>query len=163
MFHRLLREPLVHFLVLGGLLFGMYQWLGGAGDAVQDVVRRDPVDGQRCATPQPPHPPCRRPLQANQNPDQRRLARTILARHSKNRPRWNIQDDSLQRGTPPQPDLDPIHLDGHTPRCWTRQSAVARLNHSSEQPCPSTPCTRATSRQPSSSRSYPRCSRWHRR
>ncbi len=32
MFHRLLREPLVHFLVLGGLLFGTYQWLGGAGD-----------------------------------------------------------------------------------------------------------------------------------
>ena len=29
MIHRLLREPLVHFLVLGGLLFGLYQWLGG--------------------------------------------------------------------------------------------------------------------------------------
>lgn len=29
MIHRLLREPLVHFLILGGLLFGLYQWLGG--------------------------------------------------------------------------------------------------------------------------------------
>lgn len=29
MIHRLLREPLLHFLVLGTLLFGVYQWLGG--------------------------------------------------------------------------------------------------------------------------------------
>ena len=28
---RLLREPLVHFLLLGALLFGLYQWVGGPG------------------------------------------------------------------------------------------------------------------------------------
>jgi hypothetical protein len=37
---RLLREPLLHFLLLGGLLFGLYQWLGGpdASAAGGDVV-----------------------------------------------------------------------------------------------------------------------------
>jgi hypothetical protein len=37
---RLLREPLLHFLVLGALLFGLYQWLGGpaAGAAGGDIV-----------------------------------------------------------------------------------------------------------------------------
>jgi hypothetical protein len=40
MIHRLLREPLVHFLILGALLFGLYQWLGGpaAGAAGGDIV-----------------------------------------------------------------------------------------------------------------------------
>lgn len=31
MLDRLLREPLCHFLLLGTLLFGLYQWIGGAG------------------------------------------------------------------------------------------------------------------------------------
>lgn len=31
MARRLLREPLVHFLLLGALLFGLYQWLGSPG------------------------------------------------------------------------------------------------------------------------------------
>jgi PPIC-type PPIASE domain len=37
---RLLREPLLHFLLLGGLLFGLYQWLGGrdASAAGGDIV-----------------------------------------------------------------------------------------------------------------------------
>lgn len=37
---RLLREPLLHFLLLGALLFGLYQWLGGpdASAAGGDVV-----------------------------------------------------------------------------------------------------------------------------
>jgi hypothetical protein len=30
MLQRLLREPLLHFLLLGALLFGLYQWVGGA-------------------------------------------------------------------------------------------------------------------------------------
>lgn len=40
MIHRLLREPLVHFLILGGLLFGLYQWLGDptASAAGGDIV-----------------------------------------------------------------------------------------------------------------------------
>jgi hypothetical protein len=38
--HRLLREPLLHFLVLGALLFGLYQWLGGpaAGASGNEIV-----------------------------------------------------------------------------------------------------------------------------
>jgi len=37
---RLLREPLLHFLLLGALLFGLYQWLGGpdASAAGGDIV-----------------------------------------------------------------------------------------------------------------------------
>jgi hypothetical protein len=31
MLHRLLREPFFHFLLLGALLFGLYQWFGGPG------------------------------------------------------------------------------------------------------------------------------------
>jgi len=31
LFRKLLREPLVHFLVLGGLLFAWYEWRGGSG------------------------------------------------------------------------------------------------------------------------------------
>ena len=36
---RLLREPLLHFLVLGALLFGLYQWLqGGTLKAADEIV-----------------------------------------------------------------------------------------------------------------------------
>ncbi|MBL8201627.1 MAG: peptidyl-prolyl cis-trans isomerase [Chromatiales bacterium] len=37
---KLFHEPLLHFLVLGALLFGLYQWLGGpaASAAVGDIV-----------------------------------------------------------------------------------------------------------------------------
>lgn len=40
MVQRLLREPLLHFLVLGAVLFGLYQWAGGpaAGAAGGDIV-----------------------------------------------------------------------------------------------------------------------------
>jgi len=44
---RLLREPLVHFLLLGILLFVAYGWLNSAGFAAKDeiVVSRSQVDG----------------------------------------------------------------------------------------------------------------------
>lgn len=40
MLHRLLREPLFHFVVLGALLFGLYRWIGGpdAGAGGGEIV-----------------------------------------------------------------------------------------------------------------------------
>jgi len=35
---RLLREPLLHFLLLGALLFGLYGWLRGAPKAADEIV-----------------------------------------------------------------------------------------------------------------------------
>jgi len=45
--HRLLREPLVHFLLLGALLFAAYGWLNAQGFTARDeiVVSRAQVDG----------------------------------------------------------------------------------------------------------------------
>ena len=47
MIRRLLREPLLHFLLLGALLFLAYGWLNRAGLAAPDeiVVSRGRVDG----------------------------------------------------------------------------------------------------------------------
>jgi len=41
---RLLREPLVHFLVLGALLFLVYEWRGGGGSAGRVVVTAAQVE-----------------------------------------------------------------------------------------------------------------------
>jgi len=36
--HRWLREPLLHFLVLGALLFGLHGWLRGAQNATDEII-----------------------------------------------------------------------------------------------------------------------------
>jgi len=41
--YRVLKEPLTHFIVLGGLIFAAYAWLG-SGDAGQDDRKQIVID-----------------------------------------------------------------------------------------------------------------------
>ena len=64
MLHRLLREPLVHFLVLGALLFGLYQWLGGPAAARPAARSSSPRAGSGTSpTPSPAPGSARRPAE----------------------------------------------------------------------------------------------------